>query len=89
MLGQISLTAYVPTHGSDPTDFLLLTAVSLACGAVVGLERQLRGTPNGLKTCVLICFGAAAFTPRRRVFPTSGTVRASRYLRAPMRAVLQ
>lgn len=35
--------------------------VSLACGSIVGLERELRGKPTGMRTCVLICLGTALF----------------------------
>jgi len=44
-----------------PSEILgMLLAVAL--GAVIGLERQLRGKPAGLRTNVLICLGAAVFT---------------------------
>jgi putative Mg2+ transporter-C (MgtC) family protein len=36
--------------------------LAVALGAVIGLERQLRGKPAGLRTNVLICLGAAVFT---------------------------
>jgi putative Mg2+ transporter-C (MgtC) family protein len=32
------------------------------CGALIGTERQLAGKPAGLRTNMLICLGAAAFT---------------------------
>lgn len=32
------------------------------CGAFIGLERQLRGKPAGIRTCILICMGAMLFT---------------------------
>jgi putative Mg2+ transporter-C (MgtC) family protein len=35
--------------------------VSLACGSIIGLERELRGKPTGMRTCVLICLGTALF----------------------------
>ena len=40
--------------------FAILLAVG--CGAVIGLERQLKHKPAGLRTNVLICLGAAVFT---------------------------
>ena len=40
--------------------FSVILAVVL--GAVVGLERELRGKAAGLRTNVLICLGAAVFT---------------------------
>jgi putative Mg2+ transporter-C (MgtC) family protein len=36
--------------------------LAVALGAVIGLERQLRSKPAGLRTNVLICLGAAVFT---------------------------
>jgi putative Mg2+ transporter-C (MgtC) family protein len=41
-----------------------LTAILLAviCGAVVGIERQVKHKPAGLRTNILICLGAAVFT---------------------------
>ncbi|MGA7630726.1 MAG: MgtC/SapB family protein, partial [Terriglobales bacterium] len=38
---------------------LLLAAI---LGGVIGLERQLRHKPAGLRTNMFICFGAAMFT---------------------------
>ena len=42
-------------------EFLMRVAVSLLCGCLVGLERELRGKPTGMRTCVLICLGTALF----------------------------
>jgi len=41
-----------------------ITAILLAvcCGAAIGLERELKRKPAGLRTNVLICLGAAVFT---------------------------
>jgi putative Mg2+ transporter-C (MgtC) family protein len=36
--------------------------LAVVCGAAVGLERQLKHKPAGLRTNVLICLGAAVFT---------------------------
>jgi putative Mg2+ transporter-C (MgtC) family protein len=41
--------------------FLIRVGVSLFCGCLVGLERELRGKPTGMRTCVLICLGTALF----------------------------
>jgi putative Mg2+ transporter-C (MgtC) family protein len=35
--------------------------MALLCGGIVGLERQLRGKPAGIRTSSLICFGTAMF----------------------------
>lgn len=36
--------------------------LAVGCGAAVGLERQLKHKPAGLRTNILICLGAAVFT---------------------------
>ncbi len=41
--------------------FLVRVGVSLLCGCIVGVERELRGKPTGMRTCVLICLGTALF----------------------------
>jgi putative Mg2+ transporter-C (MgtC) family protein len=35
--------------------------VSIVCGALVGLDRQLRGKPAGIRTSSLICLGTTIF----------------------------
>jgi putative Mg2+ transporter-C (MgtC) family protein len=39
----------------------IATAMALACGGAIGLERQLRGKPAGIRTSILICLGTAVF----------------------------
>ncbi|MCJ7730486.1 MAG: MgtC/SapB family protein [Sedimentisphaerales bacterium] len=36
--------------------------LAVCCGAAIGLERQFKRKPAGLRTNVLICLGAAVFT---------------------------
>lgn len=36
--------------------------LALGLGAAIGLEREIRGRPAGLRTSAFICFGAALFT---------------------------
>ena len=36
--------------------------VSIACGAIVGLEREYKNKSAGFRTVILICFGATIFT---------------------------
>lgn len=40
---------------------LLPMLVATLCGSVIGLEREMRGKPSGVRTTSLICFGCAAF----------------------------
>jgi len=43
-------------------DLLLQLVLATILGGVIGLERELKGKPAGLRTNILICFGAATFT---------------------------
>ena len=66
----------------DPLDprsaeFWLRLGTSVLCGGIVGLERQLRGKPAGIRTSILICLGTqlfvalgASFRDDQRMDPT-------------------
>ena len=41
--------------------FWISIGVAVLCGAIVGLERQVRGKPAGVRTSILICLGTAVF----------------------------
>ena len=41
--------------------FWISVGVAVLCGGVVGLERQVRGKPAGVRTSILICLGTAVF----------------------------
>jgi putative Mg2+ transporter-C (MgtC) family protein len=41
--------------------FWLPVSVAVLCGGVLGLERQLRGKPAGMRTSILICMGTQVF----------------------------
>jgi len=47
----------------DPTglEFWGRIGATLLCGGVIGLERQLRGKPAGIRTSILICLGTQVF----------------------------
>jgi putative Mg2+ transporter-C (MgtC) family protein len=42
-------------------EFWIGIGVALLCGGVVGLERQMRGKPAGIRTSILICLGTSLF----------------------------
>lgn len=42
-------------------DFWIRLAVTIFCGGIIGLERQLRGKPAGIRTSILICLGTETF----------------------------
>lgn len=41
--------------------FWITVGMSVACGGVIGLERQLRGKPAGVRTSILICLSTTIF----------------------------
>ncbi|MBN1456231.1 MAG: MgtC/SapB family protein [Sedimentisphaerales bacterium] len=41
---------------------IIALAMAVVLGAMIGLEREINGKPAGLRTNILICLGAAAFT---------------------------
>jgi putative Mg2+ transporter-C (MgtC) family protein len=41
--------------------FWITVGMALLCGAIVGLERQLRGKPAGVRTSILICLSTSVF----------------------------
>src|SRR5436190_7269695 len=50
---------------------IVLTLVSVGCGAIVGTEREKREKPAGLRTLVLVCLGSASFTMASFAFVTT------------------
>ncbi|QQR91881.1 MAG: MgtC/SapB family protein [Myxococcales bacterium] len=43
------------------TSFWIRLALATFCGAAIGLERQVKGKPAGVRTSALICLGSATF----------------------------
>lgn len=41
--------------------FLVRSGAAVLCGAVIGLERELKGKPAGFRTNILICLGASIY----------------------------
>jgi putative Mg2+ transporter-C (MgtC) family protein len=52
------------------TSFWLQIGTAILCGGVVGLERQFRGKPAGIRTCILICLGTEIFVSLGASFPS-------------------
>lgn len=52
-----------PVNPLDPDSiaFWLRLGTAVFCGGIVGLERQLRGKPAGIRTSILICLGTELF----------------------------
>lgn len=49
------------------TDFFVDSLIALALGSLIGLERQVRQHPAGLRTNALVCLGAAVFVAVSRL----------------------
>lgn len=41
--------------------FWTVIGVAILCGAIVGIERQVRGKPAGVRTSILVCLGTSVF----------------------------
>ena len=65
----------------DPltTDFWIRLGVTILCGGIIGLERQLRGKPAGIRTSILICLGTMVFI-RLGIYLNPKTLDSSRVL---------
>lgn len=46
----------------SPWAEIILALASVACGAIIGTERERHGKAAGLRTLILVCFGSAVFT---------------------------
>lgn len=53
-------------------EFLIKIVVSLILGAIIGLEREIRKSPAGLRTVAFVCMGATLFTIASVEFGTAG-----------------
>ena len=42
-------------------EFWIKILLALLCGGIIGLERQIRGKPAGIRTSILICLGTQIF----------------------------
>lgn len=42
-------------------DYVIRSIFALICGGIIGLERERRGKPAGLRTNILICLGSAMY----------------------------
>lgn len=53
----------VPPSALDPlnVEFWVRVGTAFFCGSIIGLERQIRGKPAGIRTSVLICLGTCIF----------------------------
>src|SRR6185436_20660760 len=56
---------------SSPWLEMALALTAVVCGAAVGMERERREKPAGLRTLVLVCLGSASFTMASFAFVTT------------------
>ena len=59
--------------------FLMPLAIAVLCGGMIGIERQIRGKPIGIRTSILICLGTEVFIRLGATF-TGPTVDPTRVL---------
>lgn len=52
-------------------DFWLRVGTAALCGGLLGLERQIRGKPAGIRTSILICLGTQFFVLLGSSFDTA------------------
>ena len=56
-----SLAPFLDWIENNRHNFVLQVVGSVLCGAIVGIERQLRGKAIGIRTSILICLGTMTF----------------------------
>ena len=56
-----------------PLVFWVTVGTAVLCGVIVGLERQLRGKPVGVRTSCLICLSTAVFVQLGAAVATSSS----------------
>ncbi|NDD91718.1 magnesium transporter MgtC, partial [bacterium] len=52
---------------------------AVLCGGLVGLERELKNKPAGIKTNILICLGAALYTSLSILLSSANTAAGGTY----------
>jgi putative Mg2+ transporter-C (MgtC) family protein len=60
-VSSINLTEGGETMDVSTLEFWKMFGAALLSGGIVGLERQIRGKPSGIRTSILICLGTALF----------------------------
>lgn len=56
-------------------EFWIKIFVSILCGGIIGLERQFRGKPAGIRTSILICLGTQVFVSHGTALATGDQYR--------------
>jgi putative Mg2+ transporter-C (MgtC) family protein len=58
---EASMSPDLDAVNPDAAIFWLRVGTGVLCGALIGVERQLRGKPAGIRTSILICLGTQVF----------------------------
>ena len=61
VMAQLSLVEEWRHIGPVILPFLLRCGIAAVCGAMIGLERELKHKPAGFRTNILICVGSAMY----------------------------
>jgi len=59
----------------NAVEFWIKIVVSVVCGGIIGLERQIRGKPAGIRTSILICLGTEIFVSYGTSLPSGDQYR--------------
>jgi putative Mg2+ transporter-C (MgtC) family protein len=59
----------------NSVEFWIKILVSVICGGIIGLERQIRGKPAGIRTSILICLGTEVFVSYGTSLPSGDQYR--------------
>lgn len=62
------------------TDFILKSGAAIAASLCIGLERQIKGKPAGLKTNILVALGATIFVIISNLYITSSNADPTRVI---------
>ena len=60
-MNELSLTEEWKHLGPLLVPFLVRCGIAAVCGGVIGMERELKHKPAGLRTNILICVGSAMY----------------------------
>jgi len=61
VMAQLSLTEEWRHIGPVMLPFLVRCGIAAVCGAMIGLERELKQKPAGFRTNILICVGSSMY----------------------------
>jgi len=72
-MNELSLTEEWKHLGPLLVPFLVRCGIAAVCGGVIGMERELKHKPAGLRTNILICVGSAMYMAVGLLLMPAGT----------------